>query len=86
MIGSNLRNLLHLLRITDDGTCGCKEYAEFLDTKSPEWCEQNIWHIVNRLESSARHQKLPFSRFAAEAIVRLAIHQARKQALKPTLT
>ena len=50
-----------------------------MDTRGPDWCEDNIDTIAGWLREEAKHRKMPFIRYAAVKIIRRAIRKARSQ-------
>lgn len=79
--GTELKRLLKWFGITAKGGCRCNARAAFMDRNGPEWCASHIDVIVGWMEKEAKRRKLPFVRFAARMLVKLAIHRAvRRQA------
>jgi hypothetical protein len=76
--GTELKKLLKKFFVGEEQGCGCNKRAAEMDRRGPDWCEQNIETIVGWLRSAAKLRKLPFVEFAARAIVRRAIKNARK--------
>ena len=77
--GTELKRLLKRLGIKPDGTCNCEHHAAQMDAWGPDGCEENMDAVVGWLEKEARKRCLPFVRFGAEQLVRLAIRRARRK-------
>lgn len=81
--GTELKKLLARwfgIKATPD--CPCNAHAAQMDEWGPDECDkpERLAEIVKWLESQARARGLPFSRFAAQQAVKLAIRRARKTA------
>lgn len=76
--GTELKALLSRIGITASPTCGCNAYAAQMDSWGPDGCQQRMPEILVRLEEQAAGRGLPFVRFVAEQVVKLAISRARK--------
>lgn len=76
--GTELSAMLSRIGITAKPTCSCKAHAKQMDEWGPDVCEQRMPEILGWLEHQAHARKLPFSRFVAEQVVRMAIRRARK--------
>jgi hypothetical protein len=81
--GTELKNLLSLVRIAVAPNCSCNAYAAQMDVWGPDGCLERLPEIVAHLEAQARGRGLPFSRIVAEKLVRIAIGRARKKASNP---
>ena len=80
--GTQLKSLLKLIGIVASPTCPCNAKAKIMDDWGVDECEKRIPEILDWLEKEARSRKLPFIKFAAEKIVKLAINRARKNTKK----
>lgn len=80
--GTELKALLKLIGITSSPNCKCNAHARQMDAWGPDRCEQEIPTILGWLEEQSKARNLPFVRFAAEQVVKLAIRRARKKATK----
>jgi hypothetical protein len=75
--GTELKKLLATIGIHASKTCKCNAMAN----KMNKWGQESLNHtdeIVAVMEETAQKRKLPFSRLAAKALVRLACWRARK--------
>lgn len=77
--GTELKSLFHWLGIEDTGCGGCGGMAARMDRWGPAQCRNNLKRIVDHLEKQAAERNLPFSRFAATKLVRLAIWKAERK-------
>jgi hypothetical protein len=53
-----------------------------MDSWGADQCEARLPEIVGWLEEESRKRNLPFVRFAAEQVVKLAIRRARRSAAR----
>lgn len=81
--GTELSKMLSRIGITAKPNCSCKAHAKQMDEWGPDVCEQRMPEILGWLEHQANARKLPFSRFVAEQVVRMAIRRARKSRSQP---
>lgn len=79
--GTELTTLLSKWGIRERPDCPCKSHAAQMDRWGPDRCEERLETILSWLREEARRRRLPFSRLAAGALVRLAIRRARRRAL-----
>lgn len=77
--GTELKSLFRWLGIEDTGCGGCGGMATRMNRWGPAKCRKNLNTIVGHLEEQAAERKLPFSRFAATKLVRLAIWKAERK-------
>jgi hypothetical protein len=82
--GSVLSGMLSSLGIKSAPTCSCKRRALEMNSRGPEWCEQNIDQIVGWLEEEAKKRKLPFIKTVAKLMVQRAISKSRRLLAKET--
>lgn len=80
--GTELKAMLKAIGITSSPNCKCNAHARQMDAWGPDRCEQEIPTILGWLEEQSKARNLPFVRFAAEQVVKLAIRRARKKATK----
>lgn len=79
--GAELKKLLaRWLGIHAQPNCTCNAHAAQMDEWGPDECERRLDEIVGWLEEQARGRGLPFVRFAAQQVVKLAIRRARAAA------
>jgi CRISPR/Cas system CMR-associated protein Cmr5 small subunit len=76
--GSILSGMLSSLGIKSAPTCSCKRRALEMNTRGPDWCEQNVDHIVGWLEEEAKKRRLPFIKTVAKLMVQRAISKSRR--------
>ena len=82
LAGTELKKLLHKMKINLDGNCPCKQRSVVMDREGCDWCETNIETIITWLQQEAKRRKLPFVRAAGKLLVRRAIHNARRNQAK----
>jgi hypothetical protein len=75
--GTELKKLLRLVGIADLPNCSCNAHAAQMDAWGADECEARLDEIVGWLEQEAGNRGLPFVRFAAQKVVKLAIRRAR---------
>jgi hypothetical protein len=80
-VGTELKKLLGYVGIVAVGNCNCNRHAKEMDTKGPDWCEQNLDTITGWLKQEASLRRLPFSAMVARRVVKIAIHRARINSL-----
>lgn len=80
--GTELKKLLHAMRIDPTGNCACADKAARMDREGPDWCEANIETIIGWLADEAQRRHLPFVRFGAKLLVKRAISRARNRQCK----
>ena len=78
--GCQLARSLAWLRIRDDGTCGCKEFAARMDAWGPAECWRRMEEIVEHLRGAAAKRGIPFLATAARIAVARAIQAAEREA------
>ena len=78
-VGTELKGLLSMIGIKSSPTCSCNKRARSMNEHGIQWCKDNIPTIVGWLEEEAKKRKLPFLKFAATKIVKLAIYRAEKK-------
>lgn len=78
--GTELKRLFRWAGIQDTGCGGCGGMAARMDRWGPVKCREHLDEIVDHLEKQAAKRKLPFSRFAATKLVRLAIWKVERKA------
>jgi hypothetical protein len=84
--GTELKKLLSRIGITPKAGCKCLARAIEMDVRGCDWCEASIDTIVGWLREEAENRRLPFIDAAGRMLVRLAIRNARKNALPPPPT
>lgn len=76
--GTELHRILAKFGFRMKPGCGCRQHIREMNQRGWRWCEQNQETIVGWLQAEARRRRLPFSTLAARAMVRRAIHRAKK--------
>lgn len=76
-VGTELEKVIMWLGIDEPAGCRCGAYARQLNAMGPEWCEANQDVILDHLQNTSREFNLPFVRFAARGILKLAISRSR---------
>jgi hypothetical protein len=76
--GSELKKILQYVGIKATPNCACNRRALEMDSRGVEWCRNNKEHILKWLEEEAKRRKLPFVKFGAEQMLKLAIRRASK--------
>lgn len=84
--GAELTAILKMLGMGYLEGCKCKKRARQMDEWGADGCEQRIDEIVSWLEEEAKNRKLPFIRWGAKTLVRVAIRRARKHKTRPAGT
>jgi hypothetical protein len=69
------------LEVTPD--CDCNKHAQKMDNKGIEWCKEHIDDIVGWLKEESKARKLPFIKFVAKKVVKMAIARAEKNPRGP---
>lgn len=77
--GTELKGLLSLIGIRPARGCKCAQRMREMNREGCDWCAENIETIVDWLSEEADRARLPFLRFAAKKIIRLAIRRARRK-------
>jgi hypothetical protein len=78
VVGSELKKVLGMFGIRDNGCRLCIERAALLDAAGPDWVEQNIDIPVGWLREQAEARGMPFLDMAGRLLVRRAIANARR--------
>lgn len=76
--GSILAEMLKGMGLAPVESCKCKGRARKMDEWGPDGCERHIEEIVDWLEEEAQKRKLPFMKWPAKTLVRVAIRRSRK--------
>lgn len=86
LVGDELSAILKMLGLGAIEGCKCKKRARQMNEWGPDGCERNIDVIVGWLEEEAKNRKLPFIRWGAKTLVRVAIRRARRHKTRPAGT
>lgn len=81
--GTELKKLLKKIGIEATPDCPCNARAKVMDKWGPDTCTERLDEIVGWLREEAEKRSLPFVDIAARLVVKRAIANARKHALKP---
>ena len=84
--GSELSDILERLGMAQVEGCKCKGRARQMDKWGPEECLRRIDEIVGWLEEEAKNRKLPFFRWPAKTLVKVAIHRSQKHKTRANRT
>ena len=76
--GTILAEMLAKIGIQPTSKCNCKKYAAKMNSWGADKCEENIEDILDWMKRETKQRKFPFVRFAAKAMVKLAIRKSRK--------
>jgi hypothetical protein len=76
-VGTELKRLLHKVRIDSTPECPCDQRALLMDEQGIPWCRDNIDLIVGWMQEEAENRRLWFSEILAKLVVLRAIHNAR---------
>lgn len=79
--GTELKKLLAKVGIHATPNCKCTKHMKVMNTKGPEWCEENIEDILDWLKEETNRRNLPFVRSIARRIVKYAIKRSVKKKL-----
>lgn len=80
-VGFQLKRLLSMVGIKATKNCSCNKKAVEIDRRGKSWAKKNKSIIVDMLQEEAAKRKIPFSRFAANRLVSLAILTSPKSSL-----
>lgn len=76
--GTILSGMISALGIQSSANCSCKRHAIEMNTKGPDWCEQNMDTIVGWLREESEKRKLPFIETVAKLMISRAISKSRR--------
>lgn len=76
--GTILSGMISAMGIKSSPTCSCRRHAIEMNTKGPDWCEENLGTILGWLEEESKKRNLPFVRTVAKLIVQRAINKSRR--------
>lgn len=76
--GTILSNMIATMGIKSTPTCSCRKHAIEMNTKGPEWCEQNMPTILAWLKEESAKRHLPFIESVASLIVKRAIKTSKR--------
>lgn len=77
-VGAELKRLLLKWGIKEDGKCNCWKFAQLMNRKGPDWCEENLDRIVKRLRIASNKQGRFFQGWIAKRFVVSAIERSRE--------
>ena len=78
-VGTELKRLLHKIRIDSTPECPCDQRALLMDEQGIPWCRDNVDLIVGWMKEEAENRRLPFSEILAKLVVLRAIHNAKRK-------
>lgn len=78
-VGSQMQKMFGFFLLNATPDCPCHEHAKQYDEWGPDLCLYHIVTIIDRLEEQASNRGIPFSRWVAERLVRIAIAKARRE-------
>jgi len=76
--GEELKKILKGFGLAAVEGCACKGRARKMNAWGADGCEKHIDEIVGWLEEESRKRKLPFLRWPAKVLVKVAIRRARR--------
>lgn len=76
--GTILSGMLSVLGIKAIQNCPCRRHAIEMNTKGPDWCEENIDTILGWLKEESSNRNLPFVETVAKLMVQRAINKSRR--------
>lgn len=76
--GTILSSMLSVLGIKAIQNCPCRRHAIEMNTKGPDWCEENIDTILGWLKEESANRNLPFVETVAKLMVQRAINKSRR--------
>lgn len=77
-VGTELKKLFSMIGLKATPTCSCNRKAMEYDHAGIRWCKNNIETILSGLEEESKKRKIPFIKFAAEQVVKIAIKRAER--------
>jgi hypothetical protein len=75
--GTEMKKLLSMIGIKATPNCSCNRKAQAMDDEGIKWCEENEDKILDWLQEESKRRKLPFVRFAAKQMLKIAIRRAK---------
>lgn len=76
--GSILSSMISTMGIKSTPNCSCRRHAIEMNTKGPEWCEQNMPTILGWLREESTKRHLPYIESVASLIVKRAIKTSKR--------
>jgi len=76
--GAILSGMISAMGIKSTPNCSCKRHALEMNTKGPDWCEENLGTILDWLNEESKKRNLPFVRTVAKLMVQRAINKSRR--------
>jgi len=76
---ARFQRFLPWIDLSGNRSCGCEDTAQWMDFAGCNVCQENVEHIVDKLESEAKKRGItvPFRRAAAKVLVTRSIRKAR---------
>lgn len=79
--GTILSGMISSIGIKSTPNCSCRRHAIEMNTKGPEWCENNIDTILGWLKEESAKRSIPFIDAVARLMVRRAIRTSKRMLL-----
>jgi hypothetical protein len=76
--GTILSSMISTIGIKSTPNCSCRRHAIEMNTKGPEWCEQNMSTILGWLKEESSKRHLPYIESVASLIVKRAIKTSKR--------
>jgi len=77
-VGTELKKILSWMRIKSTPTCSCNQRAKTMNDNGIEWCKENVDQICDWLQEESEKRKIPFFRYGANKLLKLAISRAER--------
>jgi len=78
-VGTEIKKLLAWMNIRPTANCSCNKRAKLLNEKGILWCKENQEAICVWLKEEAINRKLPFFKYGAMKIIKMAISRAERK-------
>lgn len=76
--GTILTNMISSMGIKSTPNCSCRRHAIEMNSKGPDWCEENISTILSWLKEESAKRHLPYIESVASLVVKRAIKTSRR--------
>jgi len=76
--GSILTNMISSMGIKSTPNCSCRRHAIEMNSKGPDWCEENMSTILSWLKEESAKRHLPYIESVASLVVKRAIKTSRR--------
>lgn len=78
-VGTELKKLLSWMNIKPKANCSCNKKARLMNDNGIQWCKENQDTICKWLQDEATKRKLPFFKYGAMKIIKMAISRAERK-------